>query len=65
METTLPEKVAAKRIDVKPVSFKLSPKLIADIDAISENENRSRTGTVRVALQAFVRARTTHKGKRA
>ena len=45
------------KVDPVPLSFKLDPKLVRDIDEISEREFRSRSGTVRLALLAFVEQR--------
>jgi len=40
--------------DDKPVSFKLHPAIVAALDEISVQECRSRTGTVRIALQEYI-----------
>lgn len=50
----MPEETKTKP-DETPVSFKLDPALVRDIDEISERESRSRSGTVRLALLTFVR----------
>lgn len=45
---------ARKQPKEVPVSFKLESDLVKEIDKISERECRSRTGTVRLALTAFI-----------
>jgi predicted transcriptional regulator len=49
----------------KPVSFKLDPDLVRQIDEISERDHRSRTGTVKLALEAFIESRKPSKAGRA
>jgi metal-responsive CopG/Arc/MetJ family transcriptional regulator len=41
---------------LKPVSVKLEPDLVSELDRISEREFRSRSGTVKLALIAYVEA---------
>lgn len=56
--------VARTQSQETPVSFKLEKEIVKQIDEISKRECRSRSGTVRLALIAYIEANRPNAGKK-
>lgn len=52
-----------ERTGEMPVSFKFDKKLLSEIDAISKEDLRSRSATVRLALAQYVQTRKRRPSK--